>query len=166
MPKFYGQNKKRVDPRYFLDEITDPIQDLGLVGVGKLTPQDRMRPEIKSQFDAINNDLPLTKSIVTGLLAIFAIPVTVVGASILAFAAAGVAIMIIISLEMLGYTEKFKFAEMPKSIDLVADWVAGVRSIVESDEDLKQRIKRKLLNDPAVQKITGVEPVIPDRQPE
>ena len=23
MPKFYGQNKKRIDPRYFLEETTD-----------------------------------------------------------------------------------------------------------------------------------------------
>ena len=29
MPKFYRQNKKRIDPRYFLDEITDPMEDFG-----------------------------------------------------------------------------------------------------------------------------------------
>jgi len=27
MPKFYKQNKKRIDPRYFLNEITDPMED-------------------------------------------------------------------------------------------------------------------------------------------
>ena len=29
MPKFYRQNRKRIDPRYFLNEIADPMGDLG-----------------------------------------------------------------------------------------------------------------------------------------
>ena len=27
MPKFYGQNKKRIDPRYFLDEKTEEVDE-------------------------------------------------------------------------------------------------------------------------------------------
>jgi len=33
MPKFYGQNKKRIDPRYFLEETTDR----------KLSPEEKQK---------------------------------------------------------------------------------------------------------------------------
>ena len=155
MPKFYKQNKKRIDPRYFLNEITDPIQDPGLVGVGKITPEDRAKEQIKSQFDAINKDLPLTKKIVTGLLAIFGIPVTVAAASYLAYSLAGVAIVTIIALELLGVTQGFKFPKVPDSVKAVSKYIADVENIItaQSDPDLKFEIKRKLMNDPAIQKI-------------
>ena len=28
MPKFYGQNKKRIDPRYFLNETIEDLEEL------------------------------------------------------------------------------------------------------------------------------------------
>ena len=47
MPKFYKQNKKRVDPRYFLNEtIEEAVIDPGLTGEGPwpgVSPQDRVK---------------------------------------------------------------------------------------------------------------------------
>ena len=47
MPKFYGQNKKRIDPRYFMDEkIEEAVIEPGLTKAGKwpgVSPADRAK---------------------------------------------------------------------------------------------------------------------------
>jgi len=41
MPKFYGQNKKRIDPRYFLDETIDQDERGDAIARAELTDTDR-----------------------------------------------------------------------------------------------------------------------------
>jgi len=149
MPKFYRQNRKRIDPRYFLDEITDPKQDPDLAGVGKLTNQDRQ--EFKEQLRG--KDLDFTKKLVSGLLTMLGIPVTLAAVAYTAYLLAGAAILTIIALELLGATEGFKFPRVPQSIDLVAKYIDEVENIIGTDPDRKRRIRKELMKNRHIKKI-------------
>ena len=66
MPKFYRQNKKRIDPRYFLNETTDrdininegfhDDDDLALQYILKFTSNGQPRPEFQPVEDAFRAD--------------------------------------------------------------------------------------------------------------
>ena len=53
MPKFYGQNKKRIDPRYFLNETTDRDQEEAVVG--DLSGYTRLQVEKIVDNDAVGD---------------------------------------------------------------------------------------------------------------
>ena len=64
MPKFHRQNKKRIDPRYFLNETTDrdlnedinDDDDLSLKYILKFTDNGRARPEFEEIERKFTND--------------------------------------------------------------------------------------------------------------
>ena len=64
MPKFYRQNKKRIDPRYFLNETTDrdlnegfhDDDDLALRYILRFTSNGRAKPEFQAVEDAFRAD--------------------------------------------------------------------------------------------------------------